>query len=207
MSSLETWPKTQEAFSQAAAWFVETTAKAAGRWEAPALGEWTVRDLAGHTSRALLTVETYLNQQADSIDVESADEYFRLALASVGDPAAVAERGRDAGAALGSNPPDAVEEIADRVLRLVNSSGGNSVVRTPVGGMRLMDYLPTRTFELTVHTCDLAAAVDVVPQIPEAAAEHSLALLGRLAIRSGKAGELLLAATGRGGLPAGFTVL
>lgn len=207
MTPLETWPKTQEAFAEAAVWFVETTAKAAGRWEEPGLGEWTVRDLVGHTSRAMLTVETYLHQQAESIEVASADEYFRLALASVGDPAAVARRGRDAGAALGSNPPDVVEEIADRVISLVNASHGDSIVRTPVGGMRLMDYVPSRTFELTVHTCDLAAAIDVVPQVPEAAAEHSLALLGRLAIRSGKASELLLAATGRSGLPPGFTVL
>ncbi|HET8795184.1 MAG TPA: maleylpyruvate isomerase N-terminal domain-containing protein [Arthrobacter sp.] len=207
MTSPETWPKTREAFAQAAAWFVETTAKAVGRWDEPALGEWTVRDLVGHTSRALLTVETYLNQEAEGIEVESADEYFRLALASVGDPAAVAQRGRDAGAALGPRPADAVEEIADRVLSVVNASSGDSIVATPVGGMRLMDYLPTRTFELTVHTCDLAAAIDVTPQVPEAAAEHSLALLGRLAVRSGKASELLLAATGRGGLPSGFTVL
>ncbi|WP_026534753.1 maleylpyruvate isomerase N-terminal domain-containing protein [Arthrobacter sp. H14] len=207
MSSPETWSKTHKAFAEAAAWFVDTAAKVAGRWEEPGLGEWSVRDLVGHTSRALLTVETYLNQQAASIEVESADEYFRLALASVGDPAAVAERGRDAGAALGSDPAAAVEEIADRVLSMVNASCGDSIVRTPVGGMRLMDYMPTRTFELTVHTCDLAAAIDVVPQVPEAAADQSFALLGRLAIRSGKASELLLAATGRGGLPAGFTVL
>lgn len=207
MCTPQTWTKTRDAFAQAAAWFVETTAHATGRWDEPALGEWTVLDLVGHTSRALLTVETYLTQEAGTVEVESAAEYFRRALASIGAPAAVAQRGRDAGAALGSNPADAVERIADRVLNAVNSRRGDSIVRTPVGGMRLRDYVPTRTFELTVHTCDLAAAIDVVPQVPEAAADDSLALLGRLTVGSGKASQLLLAATGRRGLPAGFTVL
>ncbi len=73
--------------------------------------------------------------------------------------------------------------------------------------MRLIDYLPTRTFELTVHTCDLAAALGQVVEVPEAAAAESLNLLGELAIRAGRAAPLLLAATGRGSLPAGFTVL
>jgi len=80
-------------------------------------------------------------------------------------------------------------------------------VATPVGGMRLADYLPTRIFELTVHTCDLATALGEQFEVPQAAGVESLSLVGELAARAGRAGPLLRAATGRGGLPNGFTVL
>ncbi len=205
--SSKSWAGTREAFAQSAAWFVRTSVEVQGRWDQVGLGEWTVRDLVGHTSRALLTVETYLSQEAAAVEVTSPVEYFRLVLCSTGDPAVVAQRGRDAGAALGADAAEAVAGIADRVLARVSAAEGDSLVATPVGGMRLIDYLPTRTFELTVHTCDLAAALGQVVEVPEAAAAESLNLLGELAIRAGRAAPLLLAATGRGSLPAGFTVL
>lgn len=53
--------------------------------------------------------------------------------------------------------------------------------------MRLINYLPTRTFELTVHTCDLAAALGQVVEVPETSAVESLNLLGELAVRTGRA--------------------
>ncbi len=203
--SREYWAGTQYAFSQAAGWDAATTRAAGGRWDAPGLGEWTMRDLVGHTSRALVTVETYLDAPARALEVSSPADYLRLVLASpAGDPAAVAQRGRKAGAALGVDPAEAVEEITARVLARVDAAKDDVVVATPVGGMRLGDYLPTRTFELTVHTCDLAAALGQPLDVPPAAAVNSLTLLGELAAR---AGPLLLAGTGRGGLPDRFTAL
>jgi len=73
--------------------------------------------------------------------------------------------------------------------------------------MWLADYLPTRTFELAVHGCDLALACDLVADVPTAAAAETGAVLAALAAEQGAAADLLLAATGRRGLPAGFTVL
>jgi len=178
-----------------------------GRWDQVALGEWTVRDLVGHTSRALLTVETCLTKGAATVDVESGVDYFGLVLASIGDPVAVAERGRDAGAALGPDPAEALAAIADRVLTAVRAADPDVLVGTPVGGMRLIDYLPTRTFELTVHTCDLAAALGQPLEVPESAGLQSLELVAGLAARAGQVGALLHAATGRRNLPAAFTVL
>lgn len=209
-ASMRAWPDTREAFRQAARWFVDT-ASAVVDWEQPGLGEWSVRDLVGHTSRALLTVETYLGPTipgtAVEIAVPSAADYYVLALASLGDPSMVAQRGRDAGAALGGDPAHRVSVIADRVLLLVDGVDGDAVVAAPVGAMRLADYLPTRIFELTVHTCDLATSQGVPARVPDAVASVSLHLLGDLAVRKGLAAALLLAATGRGSLPAGFTVL
>lgn len=201
------WDATRRAFDEAAAWFVRTTADGQGRESGPALGVWTVRDLVGHTSRALLTVEAYLARPADAVELTSPGDYLRTALASIGDPEAVAQRGRDAGAALGDPVPAAVAAIAQRVSARLDAAGPEDLVGTPVGGMRLADYLPTRTFELTVHTCDLRAALGLALDVPAAAAEASLRLVAELAAHGGGAGPLLLAATGRTALPAGFTVL
>lgn len=207
MYSSEVWADVRSGFGHAADWFVSTAAAGVDRWDEPGLGEWTVRDLIGHTSRALLTVESYLDKNVTAIEIGSPVDYFRDALASTGDPAAVAQRGRDAGVALGQDICVAVAEIAKRVLTRVNSEQADSLVATPVGGMRLIDYLPTRTFELTVHTCDLAVALNQPLDVPPTAAAESLRVLGGLAVQGGTAGLLLLAATGRRALPPGFTIL
>jgi hypothetical protein len=93
------------------------------------------------------------------------------------------------------------------VLALVDTQDGSELVTTIAGGMRLGEYLPTRTFELVVHTADLAAALDLPLDVPAAAATEALQIVVDLAVADGRAGPLLLAATGRTGLPAGFSVL
>lgn len=195
-------------FDQAAAFFVGTVSLVGSeQWDAPGLGEWSVRDLVGHTSRALLTVEAYLGQPASAVEVDSPADYFLKAAASIGAAGRVAQRGREAGAALGANPAQAVREIATRVLDLVSRTDDARIVATPVGGMRLGDYLPTRTFELIVHTLDLAAALHATVQPPPEATAASLELATTLALRSGRGGAVLLALTGRRPLPPSFSVL
>ncbi|HYN29894.1 MAG TPA: maleylpyruvate isomerase N-terminal domain-containing protein [Dermatophilaceae bacterium] len=200
------WGRSLEAFRDAAGWFVTVTARVGDRWEAGGLGSWSVRDLVGHTSRSLLTVEAYLDVPATSVDADTTAAYFRLTAAVVDDPA-VEERGRAAGAALGSDPAGAVAEIAERVLRRVGECRGEELLTTAAGGMRLADYLPTRTFELVAHTCDLARAVDAEPDPPAGPAAEALRLVADLAVAGDRAGPLLLAVTGRERLPDGFSVL
>lgn len=200
------WDGSRRAFSDAAEWFVGTAALVGDRWDRPGLGEWDVRALVGHTSRSLVTVETYLARPAAAAEVASAADYFRATRVAAADRA-VAERGRDAGAALGAYPAAAVAEIAARVLALVDTQDGSELVTTIAGGMRLGDYLPTRTFELVVHTADLATALGVPPDVPATSAAQALHVVTDLAVADGLAGPLLLAATGRPGLPAGFSVL
>jgi hypothetical protein len=202
----DAWEASRGAFADAAAWFVRMAALVGDRWSRPGLGEWDVRDLVGHTSRSLLTVETYLARPADALEVDSALAYYRATRAMAAGPA-VAQRGRDAGTALGTDPAAAVAEIAARVLPLVDAQHGTQLLTTIVGGMRFADYLPTRTFELAVHTADLAAALGEPLAVPARAAAQALQLVTDLAVTEGLAGELLLAATGRQGLPVGYTVL
>lgn len=97
------------------------------RWAAPALGQWDVRGLVGHTSRALSTVEEYLAAGAPGGEVlTDAVEYFVAVLPETLDEDArirqhsrIAERGRKAGQELGDRPARAVRALADRVVALV----------------------------------------------------------------------------------------
>src|SRR5919202_1654122 len=151
-------------FRDAADAFVEVLAAVRDEdWAKPGLGVWTVRDLAGHTSRALLTVENYLapDRAGEEPTVTDAVAYFRAGASGLVDADAIAERGRQAGAALGDDPHAAVGALAERVLTLVDSSPDDALITNPMSTMTLIGYLPTRTFELAVHTLDLADAVGV----------------------------------------------
>jgi uncharacterized protein (TIGR03083 family) len=198
----------REAYESAAGLFVNTVAQVdPTQWEQSGLGVWTVRDLVGHTSRALLTVELYLARPAAQREVVRPVDYFLRAQAGLADPASVAARGREAGVALGPDPLAAVRDIAVRVLAQVQTAPNEALLSTPVGGMRLIDYLPSRIFELAVHTLDIAAALPVTATLPAPVAAVALHLLADMALQPDKAAALLLAATGRRALPAGFWVL
>jgi uncharacterized protein (TIGR03083 family) len=190
------WDDTRRAFGDAAAWFGETVDRVGGRWAEPGLGEWDVRALVGHTSRSFLTVETYLARPAATVEVASPADYYAATRAAAASPA-VAARGRDAGEALGAAPAAAVHEIAARVLARLGTCDGTELLTTIAGGMRLVDYLPTRTFELVVHGLDLARALGQPLDVPALPAAEALTLVSELAVTGGQAGPLLLAATGR----------
>ena len=200
------WIETREAFEVAAHWFVDTASAVGDRWHAPGLGEWDVRALVGHTTRSFLTIEDYLGKPPTQIDVFSAPGYY-LAIRSMTSGPAVTQRGVDAGRALGDDPVAAVRGIADRVLHLVQASTGEELLTSIAGGMRLIDYLPTRTFELVVHTCDLAVALSLPMSPPSAAARAVMQVATEVVIDDGQAGEVLLALTGRRSLPEGFSLV
>ncbi len=200
-------------FAQAAHAFVETVARVRPQdWASPGLGVWSLRDLTGHTSRALLTVESYLDPSTTTERPTLADAaaYYAAAGAAgaLTDAAAIAERGRQAGLALGDDPAAEVAGIAERVLALVDRADDAALVTTPFTTMTLIGYLPTRTFELVVHTLDIAAAAGVrTPGALGRPLASCLALAARLAVAQGHGPEVLLALTGRRPLPAGFSVL
>ena len=175
------------------------------RWTGPGLGEWDLRALIGHTSRSLITVESYLGQPAEVADLTSAAAY--LAAAAGVDPASVADRGRAAGAALGDDPVATLRALVDRVLPLTMRED-DPVISTIFGGMRLSDYLPTRTFELVVHGLDIARAAQLPePDYPQQVLTEVLQVTAAAAALRGQGTELLLALTGRADLRPGFTVI
>jgi uncharacterized protein (TIGR03083 family) len=177
------------------------------RWSDPGLGVWDLRALVGHASRSLVTVDTYLDRPAEHEDLASPEAYYIAAVALAGaDPAAVAERGRQAGAAMGPDPAGFVDTLARRVLDRV-ATAGDPVIETICGGMRLQCYLPTRTFELVVHSLDITAATGVEAGLSEELLAEAAGLAVRVGVVRGQGTAMLLALTGRTALPSGFSVL
>ena len=176
-------------------------------WERPGLGEWDIRALVGHTSNALSTVLAYLDTPASAEDVQSPEQYYAALntymAASSGE---IAERGRQAGQRLGDEPATAVADLLSEVLaRLADEA--DPLVTTRAGGMRLSSYLPTRTFELVVHSLDIAAAANIPFAPPADALAETAALAARIACALGNGPQLLRAMTARASLPTGFSVL
>lgn len=83
--------------------------------------------------------------------------YYLAIAGTLAGTAAVVQRGRAAGAALGEDPVAALRALVVRVPERVRAAPATALVRTPFGTMTLAGYLPTRKFGLTVHACDLAA--------------------------------------------------
>jgi len=196
-------------FESAAGFFaelVETIPSTA--WDGPGLGEWDLRSLVGHTGRSLSTVTTYLARPAEVIDVPSPAAYYQWTVQQIGaDPAGVTERGRQAGIALGEHPASAVRRLLNDAVTAVREVDADPIIETIAGGMRLGAYLPTRTFELTVHTLDIAAALGRDVTTPAEALNNALHLAAELALVKGDGQPLLLALTGRRPLPENYSAL
>ncbi len=185
------------------------------QWEQPGLGEWTVRELVGHIATASFgNLERGLDQPAAELVatrpvdfwVRRRDSHKTIADADA-DAAAIAQGGRDAATALGEQPAQAVRALYDRLHARLDATDGHLIITTRIGGMRMLDYLATRVFECAIHTLDLAVALQIEVTIPEPALSMTLQLLGDRATANGHTTALLLAATGRGPLPDGFSVL
>ncbi len=204
-------PGSTQHFVEAARAFVaQVEGIGADRWNGPGLGAWDLRALVGHTSRSLITVETYLHQPAEREDLASPEAYY-AAIAGIlradVDADAIVERGRAAGQALGDDPPATVTALAERVTALVERDD-DPLITTIAGGMRLSTYLPTRTFELVVHGLDIAAATGLEPPTWSSEVLAEVVTAGaRAAVLEGSGLPLILALTGRATLPAGFSIV
>ncbi|MBF4460954.1 MULTISPECIES: maleylpyruvate isomerase N-terminal domain-containing protein [unclassified Rathayibacter] len=199
-------------FDACAAAFLRLLARiGAEQWGLPGLGVWDVRGLAGHTARAILTVETYLlADEPEERTIADALDYYAALAGGVADPSAVALRGEKAGRALGERPAEAVADAVGRASALIARQRPGRLVA--VGGqaslaIELGDYLRTRVLELVVHTLDLSRATGIPAELPPAAIESCCALVGGLAARAGRGEELLLALTGRTQLAEAFSVV
>lgn len=188
--------------------FIDTVSRVDDRqWQQPGLGEWTVRELVAHTCRATFgLIENSIDHPAERLDIERPVDFWKD-VRTPADNATIAEDGRKAAATLGDRPLEAVQAIADRVRAHIDSTPDDTLITTRAGGMRLIDYLATRVFECTMHTLDLAAAIQVDVDLPTPAATIALQLLGERAQLRGHVIPLLLAATGRRPLPEGLSVL
>jgi uncharacterized protein (TIGR03083 family) len=184
----------KDVFGQAVAFFVHTTRRIPPEaWDSIALGEWTVRDLVGHTSRAMLTVEQYATAGADREGFGSSDD--------------IADHGRAAGRDWGDAPTQTVDDIAQRVTALVASLPDDHPMNTPAGTRPLVRYLQSRITELTIHTLDLADAIGLTSEAPDECLRLTLYGLADIAVRTRMAKDVAFGLTGRRALGEGFTLV
>ena len=175
-------------------------------WERPALGKWTLRDLAGHTYRSITTIIGYSERPAAAAAMDSPVAWVLTALERA-NPEAVAEMGRSAGLEIIDNPPMFVRGFLNMVRGRLNELPDETLMASPWGGIGLIDYLQVRTMELIVHTIDLAEAAGVEAEPPPAGMQVALGVLAGVAVARGQGPALAQAATGRAPLPEGFNIL
>lgn len=175
------------------------------RWDTSALGTWTVRTLVGHIGRSFTTVVEYSARSADRVDVADSAHYYLAIAALLADPAQIDARAVQAGLALGEHPLDTLRDLQDRAAAALATD--DRVIATIAGGMRLSDYLPTRIFELGLHSVDLARALGVSEALPPGIVDSILGLAVEVAQRRGDGQALMCALTGRGPFPQGYSVV
>lgn len=196
-------------YRSAAVTFVDLVDRVpADRLDGPGLGDWTLRALIGHTlSSALIQVPPVLATSAASVNVAAAEGYFAFVRDVPAEVYAAAAAASDADAQQSATALDDAGALAGRATQALATVGDDDVVSTPVGGMRVRDWLPTRTFELVVHGTDVAAAAGVPVEFDPAAVAEATLLSAKIAVALGDGAVLLRALTGRSSLPSSFSVV
>ena len=175
-------------------------------WEEHALGQWTLRDLAGHTYRSISTVVGYSEKPGAQVDVESTTQWI-VNVRQNANPERVAELGRSAGLEIMDNPTMMVRGFLNMARDRVNDLDDDFILATPQGGMRLIDYLQLRTMELVIHGSDFARALRVEARPPDSGVQVALQVLMGVAVAEGRGPDLANALTGRTALPIGYNLL
>ena len=179
-------------------------------WARPGLEGWSVRMLVGHTSRSLTTVRDYLAAGAGKpVTLMHAFDYYPAINAqfSSANASEFSARAQAAAESLGSDPVRWLETLARDVFAQVQNTPDDAPLETLVGGMRLIDYLPSRIFELVVHSADLALAIGR-PYRPDTQASLIAWSVGAaVAALSPDPMPGLLALTGRAPLPQGYSIV
>lgn len=183
----------------------------ADRWDDPGLGVWSVRDLVGHTASAALRPIEPAPAGTD-VAVESPEAWWARTRQAPPEVFAEAVRRSTEGAAaagrdLGDDPAETVRDRVGRATAALADTRDDDVVTTLAGGIRVRDWLPTRTFELVVHGLDVAAAAGVPFDVPEPALAEATAQAARMAVTTGGGPAVLRALTGRDTLPDAFSVV
>lgn len=110
------------------------------------------------------------------------------------------------GVRLGAEPLAAVERLVEQALARIDDAADADLLATTAVGMRLDNYLQTRTFELAVHSIDIASAANLDHGVPDAVLGAAAALAARVAAQIGEGALVLRALTGRAPLPAPYSI-
>ncbi len=156
-----------------------------GNWDGPGLDRWTLRELVGHTNRALVTVVEYLAESGKSAgpaELTSAARYYLITRNQPDSDESIYQRGgvSAGGVELGPDPYATVQHTQAAARDAVLAAKGDPVLPTRFGGIPLSAYLHTRTFELVAHSYDIAHAtgleVSFVPAARRDAEDTAIAI-------------------------------
>ncbi len=181
----------------------------ADEWSQPGLGEWTVAELVVHATRAASTIVAYAEVEAE-LAFEDAAAYYLGVLDGEAIHDAVATRAREQAARIEEPLPEYVAAEFARANEVLERTPAAQVLGTFAGGIRLIDYLPTRVVELVVHGIDLADALDRDVHVPVVAMQVTLETLGDVAVARPDVvdpAQIVRALTGRGSLPSDANLL
>lgn len=202
--------RVREAFKEATDFLVGVVDSVGDdEWDRPALGAWNVAQLAVHASRGASTIVDYASEPAE-LELGSAAEYYSRAMSLEGVHEAVASRTVEQAAALEVPVAQYVREAVHEANEVLSRTPANQVLGSIVGGIRLVDYLPTRIVELVVHGIDLADALGREAEVPRSSMAITLETLGDLAVERPDLLDptrILRAITGRGTLPESANLL
>ena len=202
--------RARQAFSEAATYVLELVDSITEQeWSQPALGEWTVAELVVHASRAASTVVAYAQVDAE-LTVDSAADYYVGVLRRENIHSAVAARAREQAAEIDVPLARFVAAEFATARQVLARTPASQVLGTFGGGIRLIDYLPTRVVELVVHGIDLADALGRQVPVPTVAMEVTLETMVDLAVVRPEVldpAQIVRALTGRGALPTAANLL
>jgi uncharacterized protein (TIGR03083 family) len=180
-------------------------------WGAIGLGEWDVRTLVGHTTMAVGAVSSCLTVAAEREDIPSAAAYYgviRQFAQTAGADELNTKLSRRAADDLGSDPIAAVERVVRQALSDLEGAEDHVVgVFGGVLGIRLSSFVPTRIFELAVHSLDIARAIEIPLVLPAEVIAEATQLAANIAVESGHGTDVLMSLTGRVPLAPGFSAL
>lgn len=159
------------AYEQAVMWFVGTVVGIdASRWNAPANDRFSVAELVGLAAHGCEQLLAYLDAPVAANTFVGRTGRTRAVFARPVPTrhADLVERAEDTLRALGPDVHAGVWTLGDRMLARLAVTADDAPVTTPLGTARLVDELPSRVGELTVHTLDLCKAIGPGEPMPPA---------------------------------------
>ncbi len=166
-----------------------------------ALGNWTCISLIGHTLRSIRTVSVYVADPLFDIepDLKVASDYFGvLDLKNKSLMEQVELRGISEGESIKHDVLGQVETSIKDVITDVSQLSSKAVVKVIQDlTIPVTEYLKTRIFELTVHSLDIAKAMNLEFKPNDEAIKICIEILIKVAEKSHILPDILLALTGR----------
>lgn len=170
-------------------------------WDRPALGDWSVAELVAHMVGTVTRLGTYLDTDAEAAAaVVDRVDYYRDDTDATAP--SIAEAARSHAATLDATElPAQFTRAWEVAAARAGGLGGDHLLATWRGVMRLDEYLATRVLELVVHHMDLRAALELPPAATPEAERLAMtlleSLLGSSRPRNFGRDRFIRAATGR----------